>query len=662
VRSPEDAQGILRGLKDEKGGLGAETDTRVCLLTGTIRGFERDRMARENHVFKAFLSDSNWLGSKNGQGTIYLVSTSAGEVGVDFDADHLVCDLTTLDSLAQRFGRVNRLGGKGRSASITLMYPRPEEAKTKRGTAVSKEDDKLDALVRWAVLLFGVSAKAAKAWVPSAERLMNSLEAVQQLPRKNGTFDASPHALRSILGRTEAFSPTPAILSTTDIVLDNWSLTSIKDGLPGRPEVEPYLHGLEKDLPETYVAWRADVEHLADAKPTTGDLEEILDAYPVKPWERLRDSTYRVRKQLAELAGEDRGEGENKAPVGNMPAIIVDSGGRPTLTTIGKLASDNGPRLTYSTIILPVLAGGLSVSGTLDPGPSFPAPESLMDVADHTSDPTQTRLRVLLARGDDGWAARCIAPPQAATPPTLPPESFEDARTLIEAIVKHAGMANVHELSIGGDETSEPDYILLYLVSAGNPDIPSNNAPRPQGLEEHSVEVEKTAESIGKAIFDPDASPVREALILAAKWHDKGKNRRIWQRAISNTNPEEPLAKSGRRGANWRLLRGYRHEFGSLHEAAAASEIAKHPECDLILHLIAAHHGWARPHFEAQGFDSDPKYSSALNEQAAAEVLRRYARLQRRFGRWGLAWLESLLRCADAMASVNPDPSKRGEA
>ena len=40
----------------------------------------------------------------------FLVATSAGEVGVNLDADHLVCDLTTLNSMIQRLGRVNRLG------------------------------------------------------------------------------------------------------------------------------------------------------------------------------------------------------------------------------------------------------------------------------------------------------------------------------------------------------------------------------------------------------------------------------------------------------------------------------------------------------------------------------------------------------------------------
>jgi CRISPR-associated endonuclease/helicase Cas3 len=59
---------------------------------------------------------------------------------------------------------------------------------------------------------------------------------------------------------------------------------------------------------------------------------------------------------------------------------------------------------------------------------------------------------------------------------------------------------------------------------------------------------------------------------------------------------------------------------------------------DLVLHLIAAHHGRARPLPDV--------------EALARNTPRRFARLQRKYGRWGLAYLESLLRAADWAASA----------
>lgn len=77
--------------------------------------------------------------------------------------------------------------------------------------------------------------------------------------------------------------------------------------------------------------------------------------------------------------------------------------------------------------------------------------------------------------------------------------------------------------------------------------------------------------------------------------------------------------------------------------------VMDHPERDLVLHLIASHHGWGRPHFDYTAMDHS--HTTEENEKAAAEVMRRFGQLQQRFGRWGLAWLEALLRCADIAAS-----------
>ena len=172
----------------------------------------------------------------------------------------------------------------------------------------------------------------------------------------------------------------------------------------------------------------------------------------------------------------------------------------------------------------------------------------------------------------------------------------------------------------------------------------------------------KCARDLVNALKLPDE--LQRSVVLAAELHDVGKRREIWQRSIGNPNPTDWYAKSGKPvdGPRWRPrhLSDYRHEFGSLLDTLnsndeVANKLAGFSDemRDVVRHLIAVHHGYARPHFPRKAYDHE-RYNTQQNEDAAYEVMRRYARLQRRYGRWGLAYLESLLRAADWAASANP--------
>ena len=84
-------------------------------------------------------------------------------------------------------------------------------------------------------------------------------------------------------------------------------------------------------------------------------------------------------------------------------------------------------------------------------------------------------------------------------------------------------------------------------------------------------------------------------------------------------------------------------------------QINDHSERDLILHLVACHHGWARPHYEPEQWDIADDVLDEENQEIANEAMCRVARVQRRYGHWYLAWLESLLRCSDYAASRRLD-------
>ncbi len=78
----------------------------------------RDRIVRRGARVHEREQAAEWLdthgflaGSENGpQHATFLFATSAGEVGVDLDADHMVCDLVEWERMVQRLGRVNRRG------------------------------------------------------------------------------------------------------------------------------------------------------------------------------------------------------------------------------------------------------------------------------------------------------------------------------------------------------------------------------------------------------------------------------------------------------------------------------------------------------------------------------------------------------------------------
>lgn len=78
---------------------------------------------------------------------------------------------------------------------------------------------------------------------------------------------------------------------------------------------------------------------------------------------------------------------------------------------------------------------------------------------------------------------------------------------------------------------------------------------------------------------------------------------------------------------------------------------------DLALHVIATHHGRGRPHFPSGELFDTAAHDRDLGD-VGIEIMCRFARLQRRYGRWGLAYLESLVRAADYAASADPSQTE----
>jgi CRISPR-associated endonuclease/helicase Cas3 len=143
-------------------------------------------------------------------------------------------------------------------------------------------------------------------------------------------------------------------------------------------------------------------------------------------------------------------------------------------------------------------------------------------------------------------------------------------------------------------------------------------------------------------------------VVEAAGQHDLGKDRPWWQRAVGRV--EEPaVAKSGRSRFDHKINRGYRHEIGSvadLHDGKVT--LPNTVDRELCLHLVAAHHGHARPGFRAEA--AGPLLTDVL-KRALTETPARFAKLQAQYGWWALAWLEALVKAADVLASRDEEGS-----
>ena len=579
-----------------------KTTSHVEPLTGTLRGLERDDLVK-TLVFQRFLHRSSRdHNAKIDEETVYLVCTSAGEVGVDISADHMVCDLSTFESMAQRFGRVNRFGDSD-DTRIDVFHPTSFDKKGK-------------------VNLFD-------------QRRQETLELLERLDS-----DASPLAPSKLNEREgkacrAAFAPSPEILPATDILFDAWALTTIREKLPGRPPVAPYLHGIsEWEPPETHVAWREEVSIITDDdlrgrnKP-----EDLLEDYPLKPHELLRDRTYRILEKLQRLA----------LSHGSNPVWVVEPDGRVTVSTLSTIADPQATKAKEKTPLERAIAGRTvllppSVGGLQD-GMLSGIANVTDDVADYWfEDPAKTKQRRIRVWRDDARFDEKTQGMRLIRPIDLPPP--------------------------GDDEDAKGPSWHWYVRPRSADDDGSQTALEPIGWQHHTDDVTENAKNIVDALNLP--KEMKDVVLLAAKCHDLGKQREVWQRSIGNPNPTDWHAKSGKdpvTGKRWwprDICPDYRHEFGSLLDVFDASR-PHHTQFeqlgddgqDLVLHLIATGHGRPRPHFRPdETFDQENNHQDAA--ALAVEIPRRFARLQRKYGRWGLAYLESLLRAADYAASAKP--------
>lgn len=226
----------------------------------------------------------------------------------------------------------------------------------------------------------------------------------------------------------------------------------------------------------------------------------------------------------------------------------------------------------------------------------------------------------------------------------------------------------------------DSDFGRLYVVSVSVRALDIDSEPtRSQNtgieyrLDAHLCDTQRWVTETA-AVLGLDQELVT-TLGLAGLLHDVGKADHRFQVLLREGRipdaDEELLAKSAIPPLDRRRNRlaveqsgyppGLRHEVASV--ALASSYIARDGHAELLRFLIAAHHGYARPFFPPQ-VDPDNAsvhYHGELDDMAAdspyrlgslgAVTPRDFEATVERYGWFGTAWLESILRLADHGAS-----------
>jgi CRISPR-associated endonuclease/helicase Cas3 len=628
--SREVAQKVVERLSDKKA---KRPEGSVVLLAGARRVKERES-ARTELMRAGFLSANE----KEADLPIlsdptFLVATAAGEVGVDLDADHAVMDLVAAERMIQRLGRVNRKGGKDRLAQVQVIDFAPLKE--------PKDDAKKDEKKKWAVEI----ARREAIRLP-----------LKKLPtREDGGFDASPGALRTLREDhpkllKDASTPEPLYPALDRPTLDAWAMTSLKSH-PGRPEVAPWLRGwVEEEEPEVTLVWRKFLPvRVQGGSASAKDVANFFDAAPPHLTEMLETETDRVLKWLPDRAkkvvdanaqASCATDPDNLAPLIDQKIVafaLPRSGEVPQSFTLDDLMKAGEPkggkddlkrRISECTLILDARLGGLSRQGLFTPSEETPVSTPETD-----------------------------APPEGAAKPWGQVVGFRVRSIAPDADCPDADWQKPHVFDSHHDGEGNPLRQLRVEKHKGVASTEEDRAltpKNPQLLKDHQEWADCKARRLVKALELP--GEIGAAIVLAALLHDEGKKAQVWQRAFSAKRDGIYAKTTG--PFKREVLGGYRHEFGSLAHVEWNEDFRglSNDVKDLVLHLVVAHHGRARPVIETDGCEDAPPSVLAARTR---DVALRFARLQRRYGPWGLAWLEALVRAADRQASRDLDEGKK---
>ena len=376
-----------------------------------------------------------------------------------------------------------------------------------------------------------------------------------------------------------------------------------------------------EDAGATEILWRAHLPWRDGVpEPERADVEGYLAAAAPHPLEGLKASPSVVASLLIRRAGEVlRGAEAGTAPGGKKAhgvVLLSADGGFEEAFTPSRLAgmcvSELQARIEGGTVLCSAGLGGLDAEGRLDPACGGP-----------------------VASADAGWPEewrRCLG--------------FRVRRVAGEGLCRlERGWNRLFVMDLARDDGEDGDFLVVD-VKRGEGKGSGGNGDRIGGRERLSLvaaEVARLAEALELS------GEAARALELAGAWLDLGRAHDLWRRAFSAPLGEE----GGPGGKGGRGRDGFRDGWGSLFDMMEQIMPMDLDDGirDLVHHLIGGH-GGAVPLTPPGGAGCGEVAAEAGEEEARV----RRARLEARYGHWGLAWLEMLLWVAECRAAPEKSP------
>jgi CRISPR-associated endonuclease/helicase Cas3 len=618
------------------------------LLIGRMRPIDRTGLPPE--IVEMLAGNRRTPGAE----PVFVVATQCLEVGADLDFDVLITECASIDALLQRFGRLDRLGdlqSSGATAQGRVVIS--------SSAADSKEPDPVysDALAatwKWLTSLgdldFGICSESGN--VTIRERLQTLAPANANLLRRE-----SPRA--------------PVLLPAH---LDLLAQTSPRPSLD--PDVSLYLHGEEKGSPDVQVVWRADLDpasskQWAEIVALCPPVAAEAMAVPIgdfKAW-LTGAGPSAASSDIEGIGRSDEETGESvRCPVlrwrGDHSEVIdAESETKPARIRPG------------DTLVLSGASKGWDDLGHI---PENIAPDRAEEARQYLGSRWILRLHSRLIETWPDNGAKTILK-SAIEDPAADPSTLWSAFADYVAVLNGQGewqarlAANRPKKIDAEAYPGSAGWILSSVEIEADAGQDESSVSRSVPLADHLNDVTQAVTEFAEALVEDAAT--RRSLISAAEVHDCGKADPRFQALLHGGNPfaarvaPKLLAKGAAsrqskqvRRARWRqagLPDDFRHELISLLLARQDTEISRH---DLTLHLIASHHGRCRPFapfvddngagFAYNGWNITPQQRSAESaHRLDSGVADRFWTLTRRYGWWGLAYLESLLRLGDWKAS-----------